>query len=319
MFSSKIHHYRFLPIVAASLGNSAARSCPTMSAMRIALEMLSQKYGAVAVSGFVALTLSPMMSAYLLKDHAHEEAGLTGWTNRVFDRVRDRYERVVGALVAPREERKAPWRLLAWSLVAWIPFVPLALAVVWGIFGASGVKAAAGPVAGGLAAVSILGALLVIAFDLLLRRRYRNVQYVLAAATLLTVLVVPFFLFAQSELAPKEDQGVIFSITLPGPTSTIDRGRNGRGASADTADHLAGTPPGGDGEREARLHVTGWESVGVEDVLDEGGAGVLEADATAHLRLDAPHRPRRAPHAPTREPQQIRTGPDSRVAHPLSR
>ena len=76
--------------------------------------------------------------------------------------------------------------------------------------------------AGGLAAVSILGAVLVIAFDLLLRRRYRNVHYVLAAATLLTVLVVPFFLFAQSELAPKEDQGVVFSITLPGPTSTID-------------------------------------------------------------------------------------------------
>jgi multidrug efflux pump len=178
--------------------------------------------GAVAVSGFVALTLSPMMSAYLLKDHAHEEAGLTGWTNRLFDRVRNRYERVVGYLVAPRDERKAPWRLLAWSLVAWVPFVPLALAVVWAVFGAAGVKAAAGPVAGGLAAASVVGAVLVVAYDLLLGRRYRNVQYVLAGATLLTVLVVPFFLFAQSELAPKEDQGVVFTITLPGATSTID-------------------------------------------------------------------------------------------------
>lgn len=178
--------------------------------------------GAVAVSGFVALTLSPMMSAYLLKGHASEEKGLTGWTNHVFDRVRDRYERIVGALVAPREERRAPWRLLAWSLVVWLPFAPLALLVVWGVFGASALKAAALPVSAGLAGASVLGAVLVIAYDLLLGRRYRNVQYILAGATLLSVLVVPFFLFAQSELAPKEDQGVVFSITLPGPTSTID-------------------------------------------------------------------------------------------------
>ena len=124
--------------------------------------------GAVAVSGFVALTLSPMMSAYLLKGRASEEKGLTGWTNHVFDRVRDRYERIVGALVAPREERRAPWRLLAWSLVVWLPFAPLALLVVWGVFGASALKAAALPVSAGLAGASVLGAVLVIAYDLLL-------------------------------------------------------------------------------------------------------------------------------------------------------
>ena len=53
--------------------------------------------GAVAVSGFVALTLSPMMSAYLLKDHDHEDQGLSGRINRGFDRVRDRYEKIIGA------------------------------------------------------------------------------------------------------------------------------------------------------------------------------------------------------------------------------
>jgi multidrug efflux pump len=106
--------------------------------------------GAVAVSGFVALTLSPMMSAYLLKDHDHEEAGLSGTINRLFDRIRNRYERMIGASLG------------------WVP-------------------------------VTITG------------------------AVLLTFLLVPFFMFAQSELAPKEDQGVVFSILQTSPTSTIDQ------------------------------------------------------------------------------------------------
>lgn len=106
--------------------------------------------GAVAVSGFVALTLSPMMSAYLLKDHDHEEAGFSGRINRIFDRVRDRYERMIAASLG------------------WVP-------------------------------VTITG------------------------AVLLTLLLLPFFMFAQRELAPKEDQGVVFSILQPSPTSTIDQ------------------------------------------------------------------------------------------------
>ena len=106
--------------------------------------------GAVAVSGFVALTLSPMMSAYLLKDHDHEEAGLSGKVNRVFDRIRGAYERMIG-------------RSLGW--------VPVTI----------------------------------------------------TTAVLLTMLLVPFFMFAQSELAPKEDQGVVFTILQTSPTSTIDQ------------------------------------------------------------------------------------------------
>ena len=35
--------------------------------------------------------------------------------------------------------------------------------------------------------------------------------------------MLPFFTFAQKELAPKEDQGVVFSILLPSPTATIDQ------------------------------------------------------------------------------------------------
>jgi len=106
--------------------------------------------GAVAVSGFVALTLSPMMSAHFLKDHDHEEAGFSGHINRVFDRIKNRYDRMIGA-----------------SLKSY--------------------------------PATIFGAIL------------------------LTVLLLPFFMFAQHELAPKEDQGVIFSILQSSPTSTIDQ------------------------------------------------------------------------------------------------
>ncbi|MBS0664500.1 MAG: efflux RND transporter permease subunit [Verrucomicrobia bacterium] len=106
--------------------------------------------GAVAVSGFVALTLSPMMSAYLLKDHEHEEQGLTGRINHGFDRLRGLYERAVGASLG------------------WVPVT-------------------------------------------------------ITVAVLLTLLIVPFIMFAQRELAPKEDQGVVFSILQPSPTATIDQ------------------------------------------------------------------------------------------------
>jgi len=106
--------------------------------------------GAVAVSGFVALTLSPMMSAYLLKDHDHEDRGLSGKINRTFDRVRDRYDRMIG------------------HSLNWVPVT-------------------------------------------------------ITVAVLLTMLLGPFFMFAQKELAPKEDQGVVFSILLPSPNATIDQ------------------------------------------------------------------------------------------------
>ncbi len=106
--------------------------------------------GAVAVSGFVALTLSPMMSAYLLNEHDQEDKGLSGKINRTFDRVRDRYDRIIG------------------HSLNWVPVT-------------------------------------------------------ITVAVLLTMLLGPFFMFAQKELAPKEDQGVVFSILLPSPSATIDQ------------------------------------------------------------------------------------------------
>ncbi len=50
--------------------------------------------GAVFVSGIVALTLSPMMCSKLLKPHAGaEKAGFAGFLDRLFERLRGRYER----------------------------------------------------------------------------------------------------------------------------------------------------------------------------------------------------------------------------------
>lgn len=106
--------------------------------------------GAVTVSGFVALTLSPMMSAYLLRDHDHEEQGLSGKINRAFDGLRNRYDHLIN------------------HSLNWVPVT-------------------------------------------------------ITVAVLLTLLLVPFFMFANKELAPKEDQGIVFSILLPSPNGTIDQ------------------------------------------------------------------------------------------------
>ena len=48
--------------------------------------------GAVFISGIVALVLSPMMSAHLLRAD-HVDHGFSGWVNRTFDRFRDWYGR----------------------------------------------------------------------------------------------------------------------------------------------------------------------------------------------------------------------------------
>ena len=55
--------------------------------------------GAVLISGVVALTLSPMMSATLLKPHNPDNGGLAGWLDRQFGKLEGWYERKLhGAL-----------------------------------------------------------------------------------------------------------------------------------------------------------------------------------------------------------------------------
>ena len=104
---------------------------------------------AVIVSGVVALTLSPMMGAKLLRA-GDTERGFAGWINRRFDRVRAGYARMLGSTL-----RYRPVVLVLWALVA--------------------------------------------------------------------VLIVPFYMFSQRELAPAEDQGVVFGIVQAAANSTVDQ------------------------------------------------------------------------------------------------
>ena len=105
--------------------------------------------GAVCMSGFLALTLSPMMCSKILPKE-FKSTGLVARLERGFDRVRAFYA-----------------KLLAASL--------------------------------------------------------RSRPVVNTMAILLVLLAYPFYLFSQKELAPQEDQGVIFSIMEGAPTGTLEQ------------------------------------------------------------------------------------------------
>src|SRR5215475_8698737 len=64
--------------------------------------------GAVFISGIVALTLSPMMSAHLLRSE-HVDHGFSGWVNRTFDRFRNWYGDHLDRTLAARPAVYAIW------------------------------------------------------------------------------------------------------------------------------------------------------------------------------------------------------------------
>jgi multidrug efflux pump len=105
--------------------------------------------GAVIVSGFVALTLSPMMSSKLLRQ-GDTEKGFAGIVNRQFEHVRGLYTRLLSGTL-----RFRPVVLTLWVIVA--------------------------------------------------------------------LLMIPFYMFSQKELAPAEDQGIVFSIIQSSANSTLDQ------------------------------------------------------------------------------------------------
>jgi len=107
--------------------------------------------GAVTISGIVALTLSPVMSAYLLKPGMGEH-GLSGRISRDFERLKNAYGRLLDATLAARPAVYAVW--IAVSLAA-----------------------------------------------------------------------APMFIMSARELAPLEDQGVIFGILDASANSTLDQNR----------------------------------------------------------------------------------------------
>jgi multidrug efflux pump len=105
--------------------------------------------GAVIVSGFVALTLSPMMGSKLLRQ-GDTDRGFAGWINRRFDGVRNAYTRTLAGTL-----RYRPVVLTLWAIVVG--------------------------------------------------------------------LMVPFYMFSQRELAPNEDQGVVFAVIQGPADATIDQ------------------------------------------------------------------------------------------------
>src|SRR5262245_13749822 len=105
--------------------------------------------GAVVVSGIVALTLSPMMGAKLLRT-GDTERGFAGWINRRFLSVRNGYARALTSTL-----RYRPVVLTLWIIVA--------------------------------------------------------------------LLIVPFYMFSQRELAPAEDQGFFFGFIQGSPNATLDQ------------------------------------------------------------------------------------------------
>jgi multidrug efflux pump len=75
--------------------------------------------GAVTLSGVVALTLSPMMSAALLRA-GHEDQGLAGRINRTFARLRAAYSRSLDRALGARGVVYTAWAVL--SLLALLMF-----------------------------------------------------------------------------------------------------------------------------------------------------------------------------------------------------
>ncbi|HVI96429.1 MAG TPA: efflux RND transporter permease subunit [Anaeromyxobacter sp.] len=79
--------------------------------------------GAVTISGVVALTLSPVMSAHLLRA-GDERKGLSGRIHRGFDRIRAAYARLLGKALIRRRPIYAAWiglSALAFAMFAMSP------------------------------------------------------------------------------------------------------------------------------------------------------------------------------------------------------
>ena len=84
--------------------------------------------GAVAISGIVALTLSPTMSAKLLRSAQDEERGFTGWVNHHFDRLQKSYGDVLEKTLQTRPAAYLVWFFIGLSTIPMFMFSPNELA-----------------------------------------------------------------------------------------------------------------------------------------------------------------------------------------------
>ena len=83
--------------------------------------------GAVTISGIAALTLSPVMSAALLRGE-REERGMAGWVNRTFDRIRASYGRGLASVLQTRGSIYVAWGLVSLLTVLMFSQAPKELA-----------------------------------------------------------------------------------------------------------------------------------------------------------------------------------------------
>jgi multidrug efflux pump len=86
--------------------------------------------GAVMISGIVALTLSPMIAAKLLRSAEREERGFTGWVNHRFDRLRQAYGRALDRTMRARPAVYVVWVVLSLMAFPMYMFSPRELAPV---------------------------------------------------------------------------------------------------------------------------------------------------------------------------------------------
>lgn len=98
--------------------------------------------GAVTISGIVALTLSPMMSAHLLRP-GMEEHGLAGRIARGFTRIKQRYGRMLDGVLTTRWPVYVVWIVLSLLIIPMFQMSPRELAptedkgVIFGILDAA--------------------------------------------------------------------------------------------------------------------------------------------------------------------------------------
>ena len=83
--------------------------------------------GAVTISGIVALTLSPMMSAKLLRVSEKEE-GFSWWVNSHFNRLRDSYAHGLDRTLHARPAVYTVWAVLSLMAIPMYMFSPTELA-----------------------------------------------------------------------------------------------------------------------------------------------------------------------------------------------
>jgi len=84
--------------------------------------------GAVAISGIVALTLSPTMAAKLLRSADEEEKGLAGYLNHKFDRLQIVYGELLGKTLNARPAVYLVWLIISLATIPMFMFSPNELA-----------------------------------------------------------------------------------------------------------------------------------------------------------------------------------------------